>query len=92
MNNEIKKKGTPSFDTIDGATLMSTPLQPLRFVVDSLISHGLHVPAGSPKVGISSAVKFVWSATRITSGSWCRTAESIRSFWAMPLLLFSLHL
>ena len=27
MINEIKKKGIPSFDTIDGATLMSTPLQ-----------------------------------------------------------------
>ena len=29
--------------TIDGATLMSQPLQPLNFVVDTLISQGLHI-------------------------------------------------
>ena len=39
--------------TIDGATLMSQPLKPLNFVVDSLLSQGLHVLAGSPKVGKS---------------------------------------
>ena len=39
--------------TIDGATLMSQPLQPLNFVVDTLISQGLHILAGSPKVGKS---------------------------------------
>lgn len=36
--------------TIDGETLMSQPLQPLNFVVDTLISQGLHILAGSPKV------------------------------------------
>lgn len=39
--------------TIDGETLMSQPLQPLNFVVDTLISQGLHILAGSPKVGKS---------------------------------------
>ena len=39
--------------TIDGESLMNLPLQPLRFVVDSLLSQGLHVLAGSPKVGKS---------------------------------------
>lgn len=38
-------------ETIDGETLMSRPLQPLNFVVDTLISQGLHILAGSPKVG-----------------------------------------
>lgn len=66
MSNEIKKKGTPSFDTIDGATLMSTPLQPLRFVVDSLISQGLHVLAGSPKVGKSWLA--LWLAVMVAKG------------------------
>lgn len=66
MNNEIKKKGTPSFDTIDGATLMSTPLQPLRFVVDTLISQGLHVLAGSPKVGKSWLA--LWLAVMVAKG------------------------
>ena len=36
-------------ETIDGETLMSQPLQPLSFVVDTLISQGLHILAGSPK-------------------------------------------
>ena len=39
--------------TIDGATLMSQPIQPLNFVVDTLLSQGLHILAGSPKVGKS---------------------------------------
>ena len=33
------------FHTIDGESLMSCPLQPLSFVVDSLLSTGLHVLA-----------------------------------------------
>ena len=39
--------------TIDGETLMSQPLTPLNFVVDTLLSQGLHILAGSPKVGKS---------------------------------------
>ena len=39
--------------TVDGAALMSQPLQPIRFVVDTLIAQGLHILAGSPKVGKS---------------------------------------
>ena len=39
--------------TIDGESLMSLPLKPLNFVVDSLLSQGLHILAGSPKVGKS---------------------------------------
>ena len=37
--------------TIDGETLMSQPLTPLNFVVDTLLSQGLHILADSPKVG-----------------------------------------
>ncbi len=73
MGNEIKKKGAPSFDTIDGATLMSTPLQPLRFVVDSLISQGIHVLAGSPKVGKSWLA--LWLAVMMAKGE---------PVWGMP--------
>ena len=39
--------------TIDGETRMSQPLTPLNFVVDTLLSQGLHILAGSPKVGKS---------------------------------------
>ena len=66
LNNETKKKGTLCFGTIDGATLISTPLQPLRFVVDSLISQGLHVLAGSPKVGKSWLA--LWLSVMVAKG------------------------
>lgn len=49
MNSENKKR----FHTIDGEALMSLPLKPLNFVVDTLLSQGLHILAGSPKVGKS---------------------------------------
>ena len=42
-----------SLNTINGEALMSKPLQPLNFVVDTLLSQGLHILAGSPKVGKS---------------------------------------
>lgn len=42
-----------SLNTIDGKTLMSKLLQPLNFVVDTLLSQGLHILAGSPRVGKS---------------------------------------
>ncbi|MEY8389485.1 AAA family ATPase [Oscillospiraceae bacterium 38-13] len=52
--------------TIDGETLMSKPLQPLNFVVDTLISQGLHILAGSPKVGKSWLV--LWLAVTVAKG------------------------
>jgi hypothetical protein len=66
MNNKNETKDKKCFDTIDGATLMSTPLQPLRFVVDSLISQGLHVLAGSPKVGKSWLA--LWLSVTVANG------------------------
>ena len=52
--------------TIDGETLMSQPLTPLNFVVDTLISQGLHILAGSPKVGKSWLV--LWLAVTVAKG------------------------
>ena len=52
--------------TIDGETLMSQPLQPLSFVVDTLISQGLHILAGSPKVGKSWLA--LWLAVTVAKG------------------------
>ncbi|NSW92077.1 MAG: AAA family ATPase [Firmicutes bacterium] len=66
MNNKSETKDKKCFDTIDGATLMSTPLQPLRFVVDTLISQGLHVLAGSPKVGKSWLA--LWLSVTVAKG------------------------
>ena len=66
MNNANETKDKKCFDTIDGATLMSTPLQPLCFVVNSLISQGLHILAGSPKVGKSWLA--LWLSVTVAKG------------------------
>ena len=55
------------FRTIDGESLMSCPLQPLSFVVDSLLATGLHVLAGSPR--------WVNPGWRCGSLSWWRTGN-----------------
>lgn len=40
-------------ETMDAETLMTTPLEQLKFIVDGLIPQGLHILAGSPKIGKS---------------------------------------
>ena len=52
--------------TIDGETLMSQPITPLNFVVDTLLSQGLHILAGSPKVGKSWLA--LWLAVTVAKG------------------------
>ena len=39
--------------TVDAEALLATPLKAARFVVDQLIPQGLHILAGSPKIGKS---------------------------------------
>ena len=53
-------------NTINGAALMSQPLRPPNFVVDSLLSQGLHILAGSPKVGKSWLA--LWLAVTVAKG------------------------
>ena len=52
--------------TVDGETLMSQPLSPPNFVVDSLLAQGLHILAGSPKVGKSWLA--LWLAVTVAKG------------------------
>ena len=58
-------KPTP-LQTIDGKTLMSTPIEPLDFVVDTFMSQGLHILAGPPKVGKSWLA--LWLAVSVAKG------------------------
>ncbi len=62
-------------DTIDGATLMAQPLRPPNFIVDSLLSQGLHILAGSPKVGKSWLA--LWLAVTVAKGDpvWSMTVK-----------------
>lgn len=57
---------TEPLRTIDGAALMSLPLHPPNFVVDTLLSQGLHILAGSPKVGKSWLA--LWLAVTVAKG------------------------
>ncbi len=70
MNTKSKKR----FHTIDGESLMSLPLTPLNFVVDTLLSQGLHILAGSPKVGKSWLA--LWLSVMIAKGE---------PVWGMPV-------
>ena len=60
------KTNVQPLNTIDGETLLSIPMEPPNFVVDSLISQGLHILAGAPKVGKSWLA--LWLATTIAKG------------------------
>lgn len=54
------------FHTIDGETLMDQPLQPIQFVVEGLLSNGLHLLAGAPKSGKSWLA--LWLSVTIAKG------------------------
>ena len=60
--------------TISGEALMSQPLQPMNFVVDTLLSQGLHILAGSPKAGKSWLA--LWFAVTVAKGE---------EVWKMPV-------
>lgn len=38
-------------ETMDAETLMTTPMEPLKFIAKGFLSQGLHILAGSPKIG-----------------------------------------
>lgn len=59
-------------NTIDGASLMSKPFVPLPFIVDTLLSQGLHILAGAPKVGKS------WLALQGTTLYLCLEDSQLR--------------
>jgi len=44
----------------DAETLLATPLKPVPFIVDGLIPCGLHILAGSPKIGKSWLMLWLW--------------------------------
>ena len=55
-----------TLNTIDGRTLMEAEFKPLDFVVDTLLAQGLHILAGSPKVGKSWLA--LWLAVSVAKG------------------------
>ena len=59
-------RNTTQLHTVDGASLMSQPPHPPNFVVDTLLAQGLHILAGSPKVGKSWLA--LWLAVTVAKG------------------------
>lgn len=53
-------------ETMDAETLMTTPMEPLKFIVSGLLPQGLHVLAGSPKIGKSWLV--LWLCLQVAKG------------------------
>lgn len=60
------KQNITQLRTVDGETLMSQPLRPPDFVVSGLLPKGLHILAGSPKVGMSWPA--LWLAVTVAKG------------------------
>lgn len=58
MNTKLK--------TMDAETLMNTPMAPIKFIIDGLLPQGLHILAGSPKIGKSWMS--LWLALQISKG------------------------
>lgn len=57
---------TEQLKTIDGQTLLSTPMESPRFVVSSLIPTGLHILGGAPKIGKSWLM--LWLCLQVARG------------------------
>ena len=64
-------------ETMDAETLMTTPMQPLKFIVQGLIPQGLHVLAGSPKIGKSWLS--LWICLQVAKGEKVWEFETTRS-------------
>ncbi len=56
-------------ETMDAVTLMTTPMDPLRFIVGGLIPQGLHILAGAPKIGKSWLA--LWICLQCGKGERC---------------------
>jgi hypothetical protein len=79
------------FTTIDGETLMNTPLEPIRFVVDGLLAPGLHLLAGAAKVGKSWLA--LWLCQQVANGNpvWEFDTQNVPfsiSRWRTPLTVY----
>lgn len=64
-------------ETMDAETLMTTPMPPLKFIVQGLIPQGLHVLAGSPKIGKSWLS--LWICLQVAKGEKVWEFETTKS-------------
>lgn len=64
-------------ETMDAETLMTTPLEQLKFIVDGLIPQELHILAGSPKIG--KIWLSLWICLQVTKGEKVWQFETLKS-------------
>lgn len=64
-------------ETMDAETLMITPMEPLKFIVSGLLPEGLHVLAGSPKIGKSWLA--LWICLQAAKGEKVWEFETLKS-------------
>lgn len=57
---------TKKLETMDAETLMETPMEPLKFIVQGLLPQGLHILAGAPKIGKSWLA--LWICLQVAKG------------------------
>ena len=74
QERNVRMKKHKQFISIDGETLMNTPLTPIKFVIATLLPQGLSILAGAPKVGKS------WLALQI-----CLAVAKGESLWGLPV-------
>ena len=63
--------------TMDAETLMNTPMEPLKFIVQGLLPQGLHILAGSPKIGKSWFA--LWICLQVAKGEKVWEFETLKS-------------
>lgn len=64
-------------ETIDAETLMTIPMEPLKFIVSGLLPQGLHILAGSPKIGKSWLA--LWICLQVAKGEKVWELETLQS-------------
>ena len=64
-------------ETMDAETLMTIPMEPLKFIVSGLLPQGLHILAGSPKIGKSWLA--LWICLQVAKGEKVWELETLQS-------------
>lgn len=72
-----REKGKRYFSVVDGETLMTKPLDPIRFFISSLLPQGLHILAGAPKIGKSWLA--LWLCLQVAKGEPVWNYQTVKS-------------
>jgi hypothetical protein len=74
---KVPEKGKNYFYAVDGETLMSQFLAPIKFFISSLLPQGLHILAGAPKIGKSWLA--LWLCLQVAKGEAVWNCQTIKS-------------